>query len=308
MMSFLSWLQQVLNIGKAPQRPLNPADFHPVPSPELEVPWRQVNWNEKEKILENLQLLKPTVEPLRILLHGPVGAGKSCFINSVQKVLLGRNVSIALASSKDTGQSFTLSIKTHKLKKRDDGHYPFVFCDIMGLETDEEGIDTGDIINVLEGHILDGYTFSSISPVTENDPKYNHCPDLSEKVHCLVSIVPADAISIIDHSVIDKMRTIRQRASDLGIPQVIVLTKVDVACEMVREDLRKLYHSRKIKEKVEESSIQLGIPMKNIYPVKNFHAEITEDSDTDVIILMALIDIVNFASDYVEKVHEQSDN
>ena len=35
-----------------------------------------------------------------------------------------------------------------------------------------------------------------------------------------------------------------------GIPQVIVLTKVDEACQMVREDLRKLYHSRKIKEKV----------------------------------------------------------
>ena len=59
---------------------------------------------------------------------------------------------------------------------------------------------------------------------------------------------------------------------------------------------------------VEESSIQLGVPIKNIYPVKNYHAEITEDKDVDVIILMALMDIVNFASDYVENMYEQSDH
>ncbi len=36
----------------------------------------------------------------------------------------------------------------------------------------------------------------------------------------------------------------------VGIPQVIVMTKVDEACPLVKNDIRKLYTSKKIKEKV----------------------------------------------------------
>ncbi|XP_036419642.1 interferon-induced protein 44-like [Colossoma macropomum] len=276
----------------------------PAPSLELNAPWRPVNWSEKEEILKELKVLHPNVEPLRILMFGPVGAGKSCFINSVQRALLGRNVICALENTTGTGESFTTSIKTHKMKKSGGGHYPFVFSDIMGLEIDGEGIQTEDINKVLEGRVLDGYKFNPRGPISENDPKYNHYPKPSDKIHCLVSILPADAISRMDYSVIAKMKAVRKRASELSIPQVIVLTKVDNACQVVNRDLRKVYHSRKIKEKVEDSSHKLGIPLNNIYPVKSYHAEITKDTNVDVIILMALRDIVNFASDHAEDVYE----
>lgn len=36
----------------------------------------------------------------------------------------------------------------------------------------------------------------------------------------------------------------------VGIPQVIIMTKVDRACELVKVDLGKMYQSKKIKEKV----------------------------------------------------------
>ncbi|KAL6481243.1 hypothetical protein MHYP_G00093230 [Metynnis hypsauchen] len=281
----------------------------PAPSKELKDPWRPVKWSEKEEILKELDDLKPRLVPLRILLHGPVGAGKSCFINSVQRVLLGRNVICALESSTTAiqGESFTLSIKTHKMKKRGGGYYPFVFSDIMGLETKREGIQIEDIIKVLEGHILEGYKFNPRGSIAKDDKRYNPSPNLGDRIHCLVSIVPADTISRMDESVINKMRTIRKTASEWNVPQVIVLTKVDNACEIVSQDLRKLYHSKKIKEKVEVSNYKLGIPLSNIYPMKNYHVEITEDATVDVLILMALRDIVNFANDYVESMHELSD-
>ncbi|KAI4879277.1 hypothetical protein NFI96_022649, partial [Prochilodus magdalenae] len=255
--------------------------------------------------------------PYGFLLYGPVGAGKSCFINSVQRALLGRNVILALESS-TSGVTFTVSIKTHKLKKREGGHYPFVFRDVMGLEPDKSkqcegeykerqsaGIQTEDIIKVLEGHILDDYKFNPQAPITEDDPKYKQCPEPCDKIHCLVSIVPADAISRIDQNVIEKMNAVRKKASELNIPQIIVLTKVDLACKIVSRDLKKLYYSRKIREKMKDSSKKLEISMQCVYPVKNYHEEITEDSDIDVIILMALRDIIYFASDHVDRVCEE---
>ncbi|KAL6481245.1 hypothetical protein MHYP_G00093250 [Metynnis hypsauchen] len=280
----------------------------PGPSPELVTPWRPVNWSEKEEILKDLEDLKPQLGPLRILLYGPIGAGKSCFINSVQRALIGRNSICALEGATETGQSFTTTIKTHKIKKHGGGHYPFVFSDIMGLEINKEGIHTEDIVKVLEGRILDNYRFNPRGPITENDQKYNSYPKPCDKVHCLVSIVPADAITRIDQSVIDKMKAVREKASELNIPQVIVLTKVDKACEIVNRDLRKLYHSRKIKEKTQHSSNNLGIPVNSIYPLKNYHEEITQNADIDLIILMALRDIFNFANDYAEATYEPSNN
>ncbi|XP_036416600.1 interferon-induced protein 44-like [Colossoma macropomum] len=132
-------------------------------NPELINPWRPVNWSEKEKILKDLEDLKPQLEPLRILLYGPVGAGKSCFINSVQRALIGCNSICALESTTKSGESFTTTIKTHKLKKRGGGYYPVVFTDIMGLEMNRGGIHTEDIIKVLEGHMLDNYRVSTQS-------------------------------------------------------------------------------------------------------------------------------------------------
>ncbi|XP_036418093.1 interferon-induced protein 44-like [Colossoma macropomum] len=290
-------------------RPTPPTPHHtPGPSPELINPWRPVNWGEKEKILKDLKDLKPQLEPLRILLYGPVGAGKSCFINSVQRTLIGRNFISALESTTESGESFTTKIKTHKMKKHGGGYYPVVFTDIMGLEMNKGGIHTEDIIKILEGHILDNYKFNPRGPITENDRNYNPCPNPCDKVHCVVSIVPADGITRMDQSVINKMKEVREKASELNIPQVIVLTKVDKACEIVHRDLRKLYHSRKIKEKTQHSSNNLGIPVNSIYPVKNYHEEVTEDNDIDVIILMALRDIFNFANDYAEATYEPSDN
>uniref|UniRef100_A0A3B4BTC0 G domain-containing protein n=1 Tax=Pygocentrus nattereri TaxID=42514 RepID=A0A3B4BTC0_PYGNA len=234
-------------------------------------------------------------EFLRILLHGPTGAGKSCFINSVQRILLNRNFIGAHEQTTRSGTSFTLGLKVHRLG----GHCPFVFTDIMGLEAEESGgIKPEDVIEVLKGHILDGYTFNPVQSITKDHKKYNKNPKLCDKVHCLVSIVPADNLSIMNSKVIDKMRTIRQKATELAIPQVIVLTKVDQTCMMVNEDLRNISRSKKIKEK--ECSNILGNSPNSIYPVKNYHAETTQDDDTDALILMALRDIVNFANDHVE--------
>lgn len=43
----------------------------------------------------------------------------------------------------------------------------------------------------------------------------------------------------------------------------------------------------------------LGVPMNQIFPVKNYHEELDTDNDTDVLILQAMKQIINWANDYV---------
>ncbi|MCI4393455.1 hypothetical protein PGIGA_G00157690 [Pangasianodon gigas] len=278
----------------------------PSPDPEFDHPWREVTWgeNKKNEMLRKLKDFQPgtaEVRELKILLHGPIGAGKSSLINSINTVLQRHNTAGALADS-SAGKSFTVEFKYHRLKKDGSGSfYPFVFADIMGLEPEDlNGVQTEDIIKILQGHVKGGYTFNPFKPIDKGDPKYIRNPSLKDKVHCLVSVLPGDKISIITDEVIQKMRAVREKARGLGIPQVIIMSGVDRVCPLVKENLSKIYTSKKIKEKMEECSHRLGVPMNCIFPVLNYHEQVTNNMDMDLLILMAMSDIVTFANDYVE--------
>ncbi|XP_051561563.1 interferon-induced protein 44 isoform X2 [Myxocyprinus asiaticus] len=279
----------------------------PPPSPEYATPWRSVNWREesKENILRTLKNVQPgnsEVNTLRILVHGPVGAGKSSFFDSVNSSVQGRITTRALSHVEtDQSRSFTLACKTYKIKKDMTSFFPFTLTDIRGLDRNGRGgIQTDDIIKVLNGHIKDGYFFNPDRPITEDDEKYNRTGCLNEKIHCLVAVLPANNSTIADEDVMRQIREVREAAGRLGIPQAIIMTKVDAACPLVKEDLEKVYTSKKIKKKMEECSLNLGVPVKCIFPVKNYHEEHAVDTKMDVLILDALLNIVNFANDYVE--------
>ncbi len=46
--------------------------------------------------------------------------------------------------------------------------------------------------------------------------------------------------------------------------------------------------------------IKTGVPMTNIFPVKNYHDEIETEDDIDVLILKALEQIVQIADDRLD--------
>ncbi|XDV14625.1 hypothetical protein PO909_014847 [Leuciscus waleckii] len=282
----------------------------PSPSPEFDRPWRSMDWNKDRQTLlttiNNFQPGNKEVSTLRILLHGPQGAGKSSLFNSVDTVLQGHITTRALANSVATGHSFTLECKTYTVKKdRTGSFFPFTFTDIAGLHNTCGSIQTDDINRLLNGHINDDYTFNTAKPITEDDPKYKKNPTRKDRIHCLVAVLPADTVSMMDEDIIREMTEVRKKARDLGIPQVIIMTKVDEACPLVKEDLKKIYTSKKIKQKMEECSCRLGVPVNCIYPVKNYHEERTTNTTIDILILDALNNILNFANDHVE---DQVDN
>ncbi|XP_047658836.1 interferon-induced protein 44-like isoform X2 [Tachysurus fulvidraco] len=214
---------------------------------ELDHPWRKMPWGEKDKIerkLRTFRLKGTSARFIRILVVGEVGAGKSSFINSVNNVFQGRITSGALVDM--TGStSFTKNYKTHYIKAEDGSNLPFVFNDIMGLEDRESGASAQDIIRAIDGLLEEGHNFDA----HVRDVNYRSNPSVEEQTTCLVNIVAADKISMMKDGVIDKLKKIRQAATELNMPQVIIMTRPDLACPLVQQDLRKIYTSKKIKEK-----------------------------------------------------------
>uniref|UniRef100_A0A8C2C8S9 Interferon-induced protein 44-like n=1 Tax=Cyprinus carpio TaxID=7962 RepID=A0A8C2C8S9_CYPCA len=245
--------------------------------------------NVQTKKLENFSPSHPDVKDIKILVAGQIGGGKSSFINSVDSAFQGRISSRALV------YSYGFTIRSGKKK------LPFIFKDIMGLEPEAlAGSQTEDIINAVYGHVKDGYKFNEGQALTYKDQQFNFDPNLSDQSFCLVYVIPADILQYTDDRLIDKLKITCQRISEKGIPQVVVMTKVDEACPLVKNDLKKMYTSKKIKEKMDLCSAKLGVPLTNIFPVKNYHNEINTDDDIDVLLLKALEQIVQLADDRLE--------
>ncbi|XP_062411026.1 interferon-induced protein 44-like [Sardina pilchardus] len=269
---------------------------------EYDQDWRTIDWGNNHSIKKSLQEYKPSGQGpkhLRILLHGPVGVGKSSIINSINSIFQGQ-VKVGALSCALASTSFTKVFKTWKIIDKETGLLPFVFSDIMGLEKEDyKGVHTDDVISILKGHIKDDYKFNS-SPLSKENTNYNSSPTLDDKVHCLVSVLSANSIHLLeeDHKLIKKMRDVREHASDLGIPQVVLMTHVD-ACLLVKNSLKNIYSSKYIKKKMQDCSNKLGVPMNCIFPVKNYSEEIQLDETVNCLILNALKRIVDFADDHV---------
>ncbi|XP_029692444.1 interferon-induced protein 44-like isoform X2 [Takifugu rubripes] len=218
-------------------------------------PWREMPANNREN-LSSVKQYEPKntdVQHLRVLLHGPVGAGKSSFINSVDTVLRRKITGRALADGNLVEGSFTTK-------------------------------------------------FNPSSPLKEGDEGYNPSPTLQDRVHVLVSVVPADGAVIITDEMVKKMRKIRKAASGMGIPQLAIITKGDKACPAVKDNVENLYKSKYLKKKADEFCAKLGISMNCVFLVKNYDKETSPKDDVDAPILCALTQIISFGDDFLNDV------
>ncbi|XP_036964578.1 interferon-induced protein 44-like [Acanthopagrus latus] len=274
------------------------------PSPTFSKPWRNINWGNKGvdlQYVKEYQTEKDDVKLVRILLYGPVGAGKSSFVNSVSSVLRGKiSLPAAANNSAESDKSYTKKHKTHEIRKEKGNQqtvYPFVFTDIMGLEEGSgSGVRPDDIKLALNGHVRDGYTFNPVSSLSSGKSDYNPQPSADDKVHILVCVLSANSAEI-KASVLQKIKDIRQAAHDLEIPQIAIMTKIDEACGETEEDLRNVYKSKHLKKKMKDFSAAVGIPMNCIFPIKNYSEEIDINDDVDSLILSTLRRMIDIRND-----------
>ncbi|XP_033935676.1 interferon-induced protein 44-like isoform X2 [Pseudochaenichthys georgianus] len=242
------------------------------PSPLLSKPWREINWNDKQRTLQHVKAIRPKTDGqvIRILLHGLVGAGKSSFINSVDSVLQGRMCSLALVANSSSG-CCTKKYVTHKFSNgNQDTFYPFVINDNMGLRNNcsrsNRNNHVRDIEQALKGHVSEGYTFNPERRISMNGPFLNLNPSANDKVQVLVFVIDANTFSQMNEKAVETLQDIRDEASELDIPQVALLTKIDEVCPEIQQDVKNIYKSKILKEKMKEVSARVGLPENCILP------------------------------------------
>ncbi|TKS74292.1 Interferon-induced protein 44-like [Collichthys lucidus] len=281
--------------------------------PEFEKPWRPMIWEteKRTKMMDSIKVYAPTVNSvtqLRVLLIGPVGAGKSSFFNSINSVFRGHVTSQAIAGSSTS--SLTTQFRTYSVRAGRGGKpLPIILCDTMGLEENTgAGIDIDDIVNILKGHLPDCYQFNPSVSLQSEALGYRKSPHLKDKIHCVAYVIDACKVSIMPAKLEEKLEAIRRKVNIMGIPQLVLMTKVDEACPFVSKDIRNIYKSSYIKEMMQEASARLGVPLSCIVPVKNYSEELELDPNCDILLLTAIIQMLRFADNYFDELSDRFSN
>ncbi|XP_041745602.2 interferon-induced protein 44-like isoform X2 [Coregonus clupeaformis] len=221
---------------------------------KMESPWREVAWTEdrKKTLMESISSYKPGCEAVseaRVLLMGPVGAGKSSFISSVQSVFTGRVTNRAMVGS--SSASFTKKLQLFNIRGRNPKQpTALVLCDVMGLGDGETGLTLHDTLAIIKGHAPEGHKFSPERPVRSETVGYVKKPSLKDKVHCVVFVVDASKVSSYTKGLGTTFQQLREHISDLGVHQVALLTHVDQVCQETARDITQVYNSRVVQQTV----------------------------------------------------------
>lgn len=274
--------------------------LQPASSPLLRTYWRAIDWTTKDALHNDVISYKPEgASHVRILLYGPVRAGKSSFINSAGHAILGRNVNVAAGDATHADKSYTIKFQTHKFTLRGSTEpLPIVFNDLMGLEAlENRGVRPEDIKLVMKGHVREGYMFHAGHALTEEYKYFNQDPTVDDKAHVLVCVLDGNAIEI-NSSVLQKMKEIREMARDLNIPQVAVVTHIDDVCGEIQKDIKNVYRSKALKKKMDQFSTAVGIPLHNVYAVWNNYEGGDKDA-ADILTLTAVRDMLHFGGDCI---------
>ncbi|XP_036970532.1 interferon-induced protein 44-like isoform X2 [Acanthopagrus latus] len=265
----------------------------------------------RTELMESIQSYKPSVSSVsqvRVLLIGPVGAGKSSFFNSINSVFRGHVTNQAMSGSSTT--SLTTQFRSYSLKAGREGKpLPIILCDTMGLEENAgSGLATDDISNILKGHLPDRYQFNPSAPLHSEAHGYCKSSDLKDKIHCVAYVTDACKVSIMPKKMEEKLEATRKKVNLMGIPQLVLLTKVDEACPLVTEDVRNIYRSYYIRQKMQEVSTRLGVPLSCVVPVKNYSEELELDPNCDILLLCAVQQMLRFADNYFDDISDQLSN
>ncbi|XP_078416812.1 interferon-induced protein 44-like isoform X2 [Cetorhinus maximus] len=274
---------------------------------ELRAPWRNVTWTTKrQELLEFVSGYKPydsSATKVRVLLVGPVGGGKSSFINSVNSNFRGHVTNRVVIGSGPTSTTTMYSTYTFRGGKGDTSA-PLILCDTMGLAEDtESGMHSDDLISIIKGHVPNKYRFNPTCPIQADTNGYIKSATIGVQIHCVAYVIDASKLTMLSPEMKKKIHAIQSQINQLEIPQIVLLTKVDKECPLVANDLEMVYRSDLISNKVTEIGQQLGIPISCIIPVKNYWSDHELDYATDVLILSALVQILRYADDYFENLH-----
>ncbi|KAL3872714.1 hypothetical protein ACJMK2_035920 [Sinanodonta woodiana] len=276
----------------------------------LESPWRKsLPWKQEslKQLKESLENYEPPdalkIPETQILMVGPVGAGKSSFFNTINSIFKGRITQKGYTGSAE--HSLTTVYRQYKIiSSTTKKSMKFRLCDTRGME-ETEGLGLIEFNYLIEGNVPDWYKFDGSSPLCTETPGFIHIPRIKDKVHCVMFIFDSSTVNVIPKSILDRIKDMQKRLIQRGVPQTVILTKVDKVSETVEADVSKVFQCDKVKDVVDKVSQTLGIPRSNIFPIKNYENETELDQNINILALQALRQVLGFADDYLENYLER---
>ncbi|KAK3580744.1 hypothetical protein CHS0354_023024 [Potamilus streckersoni] len=270
----------------------------------IERPWRMAPPLKKEHLQQLMEKIEnycpPSVLPVsyaKILMIGPVGAGKSSFFNTINSVFKGRIT--YQASSGSAEHSLTTVYMQYPVRSVKTGlELKFRLCDMCGLE-ESFGPDVVDLHFLISGNIPERYQFNPSSPVSADIPGFIYQPELKDKIHCVVFVLDGNTVDDFPQSILSKLNHVQRRMNLINLPRVVLLTKIDKLSTTVQPDVSKVFESGKVKEAVDKASEIMGVPRSNVIPIKNYENEVRLDDSTSCLALLALDQIIGFADDFL---------
>ncbi|OWF46414.1 Interferon-induced protein 44-like [Mizuhopecten yessoensis] len=252
--------------------------------------------------LKEFGVPEEALQHVNILLIGPIGAGKSSFLNSVESVFRGHVSMSAAAGSR--GKSVTSMYRQYPVTASDNRHYlHFQMCDCRGLE---DGFSLNkDIEGILDGHAPNNYIFNSSSALTSKAHGYIRDPKLKDKIHCVVYVLDSEkysaevGMSFMTEGVKEQITDIMEKVDQRGIPQLILLNKIDNTCAATKENTSAVYRSDLIRQRCFHAANCLGLPPLTVLPMKNHYMELTTSDEVAILALYNLRQMLRSADAYL---------
>ncbi|XP_053542488.1 interferon-induced protein 44 isoform X1 [Ictalurus punctatus] len=271
-------------------------------------PWREVSWNDEtrdnlRKDFVSYKLLLKSLPRVKALLLGPVGSGKSSFINSLRSTMYKRIVHLPNIGTAVDG--FTQKMTTYNIRVNQGGFESALsLCDVKAIgDDDSTGLSYSDALAVIKGHIPEGYKFQRGVTVSDAVSGYIENPTLNEQIHCVLFVLDASKVTSYPSSLQSTLKKLHSTISDMGIPQLILLTHVDQVCPVVEDDVKYVYSSRALQDKMKKAAELLGLSLSYVLPVRNYVSQLTVDCNADILLLNVVMSILQAADDTLEDKH-----
>lgn len=84
-----------------------------------------------------------------------------------------------------------------------------------------------------------------------------------------------------------------------GVPQLILMTKIDCLSETVKMDLSRIFYCPDIKDRVEKLAHSLRLPPYTVLPMKNIDSEQRINENVNILALYNLRQMLRAADDYL---------
>ncbi|XP_078309374.1 interferon-induced protein 44-like isoform X2 [Crassostrea virginica] len=144
-------------------------------------------------------------------------------------------------------------------------------------------------------------TLNPMVRFTPKTPGYIKNPELENKIHCVAFVIDGSTTDVMSNNILQKIKDLQISLNQRGLPQIVLLTKLDKICPDVNNDVTNTFTSSAVCDAVEKIAEILGLPRAHVLPVKNYENESKLKTGVSILLMEALERCLDFADDYIDE-------